>query len=213
MSIQMPPSRGRVEDPNDGRSADDAVIRELLGRLRSGLVVDEQGDGESEDDWRPAHPQNGEGGAAHAMQSLRRLVRALRAGSAESERRLGLSAAKLFALRQIAAAPNQSISEVAKRAHTTQSSVSEVVARLVEQGYVVRYASVMDRRRAELKVTALGEAALQRASESVQEQLASAFETLPMHEQSTLIMGLESWLRAAGLSAQPAISLEAVFSD
>lgn len=199
MSIQVPPDRAPLDKANDGRSADDALIRELLGRLRSGLLVDDA-DGDSPEPWRSPESETRHSGAEQAMQSLRRLVRALRAGSADSERRLGLSAAKLFALRQIAAAPGQSIAEVAQRAHTTQSSVSEVVARLTEQGYVVRYSSTTDRRRAELMVTPLGESVLQRASETVQEQLASAFDRLPRDEQTALIAGLESWLRAAGLS-------------
>ena len=107
-----------------------------------------------------------------------------------------VSAAKLFALRQIAAAPGQSIAEVAQRAHTTQSSVSEVVARLTEQGYVVRYSSTTDRRRAELMVTPLGQSVLERASETAQEQLTSAFDRLPRDEQTALVAGLEAWLRA-----------------
>ena len=199
MSIQIPPDRAPLDNANDGRSADDALIRELLGRLRTGLLVDDA-DGDSAEPWRSTESATRESGAEQAMQSVRRLVRALRAGSADSERRLGLSAAKLFALRQIAAAPGQSIAEVAQRAHTTQSSVSEVVARLTEQGYVVRYSSTTDRRRAELMVTPLGQSVLQRASETVQEQLTSAFDRLPRDEQTALIAGLESWLRAAGLS-------------
>lgn len=199
MSIQIPPDRASRDNANDGRSADDALIRELIGRLRSGLLVDDA-DGDSAEPWRSTESPARPSGAEQAMQSLRRLVRALRTGSADTERRLGLSAAKLFALRQIAAAPGQSIAEVAQRAHTTQSSVSEVVARLTEQGYVVRYSSTTDRRRAELMVTPLGQSVLQRASETVQEQLTSAFDRLPRDEQTALIAGLESWLRAAGLS-------------
>lgn len=199
MSIQIPPDRAPLDSANDGSSADDALIRELLGRVPSGMLVDDT-DGESAEPWRSTRREGREPGSEQAMQSLRRLVRALRSGSADSERRLGLSAAKLFALRQIAAAPGQSIAEVAQRAHTTQSSMSEVVARLTEQGYVVRYSSTTDRRRAELMVTPLGESVLHRASETVQEQLTSAFDRLPRDEQTALITGLESWLRAAGLS-------------
>jgi DNA-binding MarR family transcriptional regulator len=209
MAFEISSGGAPLENDKNGRSADDALIRELLGRLRSGILVDEQ-DGEPSEAWRSPGAKAGESGAEQAMQSVRRLVRALRTGSADSERRHGLSAAKLFALRQIAAAPGQSIAEVAQRAHTTQSSVSEVVARLTELGYVVRYSSTTDRRRAELMVTPLGEAVLRRASETGQEQLTLAFDRLPRDEQTALITGLESWLRAAGLSdLAPAMLYEA----
>jgi DNA-binding MarR family transcriptional regulator/nitroimidazol reductase NimA-like FMN-containing flavoprotein (pyridoxamine 5'-phosphate oxidase superfamily) len=148
-----------------------------------------------------AHDGNG---AARTMESIRRLVRALRTSSADSERHLGLSAAQLFALRQIASQPHQSMSELAKRTLTSQSSVSEVITRLVDRGFVSRETSARDRRRAELALTETGARLLARVPETIQEKLAVGFDRLTPIQQAGLAGGLEAWLAESGLSDVPA---------
>jgi DNA-binding MarR family transcriptional regulator/nitroimidazol reductase NimA-like FMN-containing flavoprotein (pyridoxamine 5'-phosphate oxidase superfamily) len=143
-------------------------------------------------------------GASRTMDAIRRLVRALRTSSAESERNYGLSAAQLFALRQIASQPNQSMSELAKRTLTSQSSVSEVITRLVDRGFVTREVSVRDRRRAELALTESGERLLAKVPETIQERLVAGFNRLTPIQQSGLAGGLEAWLAEAGLNQIPA---------
>lgn len=138
--------------------------------------------------------------AGSAMDSLRRVVRALRASNAAAERDHRVSAAQLFVLRQVAERPGQSLSELARRTLTTQSTVSEVVARLVDHGMLVRGVAAKDRRRAVLELTAEGERVLSRAPETVQERLVAGFHALPMNLQCTVAEGLDAWLRAAGLN-------------
>ena len=62
--------------------------------------------------------------AARAMDGLRRVVHAVRIATRASERAFGLSTAQLFVLRQLAAMPGQSLSDLAARTQTTQSSIS-----------------------------------------------------------------------------------------
>jgi DNA-binding MarR family transcriptional regulator/nitroimidazol reductase NimA-like FMN-containing flavoprotein (pyridoxamine 5'-phosphate oxidase superfamily) len=144
------------------------------------------------------------GGASQTMDAIRRLVRALRSSSAESERDFGLSAAQLFALRQIASQPNQSMSELAARTLTSQSSVSEVVTRLVDRGFVTRLISSRDRRRAELALTDTGQRLLDKVPETIQERLVAGFNRLTPVQQAGLASGLEAWLAEAGLNDVPA---------
>ena len=142
--------------------------------------------------------------AVRAMDGLRRLVRALHVSLHASQREHGLSVAQLFVLRQIALAPGLSIQELGERTRTAQSSVSEVVARLVRQGHVRRDASPSDRRRAELRLTPRGEATLANAPRTMQERLIDGFDSLADDEQRALVRGLDAWLAAAGLSDVPA---------
>src|SRR5512141_414836 len=88
--------------------------------------------------------------AARAMDALRRIVRALHSANARAEGSLRVTAAQLFVLRQIAETPGISMSGLAERTRSAQSSVSEVVARLVSEGLVHRRVSREDARRAEL---------------------------------------------------------------
>jgi DNA-binding MarR family transcriptional regulator len=137
------------------------------------------------------------------MDSLRRVVHALRVATGASEREFGLSGAQLFVLRQLSLAPGQSLSDLASRTRTTQSSISEVVARLVRRGLVARAASKQDRRRAELTLTPEGQALLANAPETIQERLLRGLDVLGPRDRKALADQLESWLAASELEDMP----------
>jgi DNA-binding MarR family transcriptional regulator len=137
--------------------------------------------------------------AGRAMDSLRRVVHAIRIATRVSQHAFGLSSAQLFVLRQLSVASGQSLSELAARTRTTQSSISEVVARLVRNGLVSRAPSPIDRRRAVLSLTAAGERVLVNAPETIQERLLRGFESLDEGTRRTLADNLESWLTSSGL--------------
>jgi hypothetical protein len=69
-----------------------------------------------------------------ALDALRRIVQVLRESSRWAERHVGLSGAQLFVLQTLGEAPAASVNDLAGRTHTHQSTVSMVVARLVERG-------------------------------------------------------------------------------
>ena len=133
------------------------------------------------------------------MNGLRRIVRALRAGNSEMERAIGVSSAQLFALREIARRPGRSLSDLAAATLTTQSSVSEVVARLIQQKLVVRKVAADDHRRTELVPTRVGRAALAGAPETAQEKLLAGFRSLPESHRQRIAAGLEAWIESARL--------------
>jgi MarR family transcriptional regulator, organic hydroperoxide resistance regulator len=132
------------------------------------------------------------------MDNLRRVVRALGASSRGVSAR-GLSGAQLFVLRQIAAAPSLSLGELAERTLTGQSTVSEVVGRLVDQGLVARTTSAADARRAELTLTARGLRAIHGTEPTAQERLADGLAALPRARRAALADAFDAWLEAAGL--------------
>jgi MarR family transcriptional regulator, lower aerobic nicotinate degradation pathway regulator len=125
------------------------------------------------------------------IDSLRRIVRALRESSRAAEETLGVSGAQLFALQALARAPNLSLSELAARTLTHQSTVSAVVKRLVAQGLVRRRTSASDGRRIELTVTRRGAALLERAPHAAQERLIAGINRLPVRERRVLASALE----------------------
>src|SRR3982751_587504 len=86
--------------------------------------------------------------ATTVLIAQRRIVRFLRLADRDVEAACDISAAQLFVLHTLVDKPAQSLSELAQRTLTDQSSVSTVVSRLVERGLVKRTASRADRRRA-----------------------------------------------------------------
>jgi DNA-binding MarR family transcriptional regulator len=132
------------------------------------------------------------------MNALRRIVRSLRNAGAESEAALGVTPAQLFVMRVIAKEETLTVGELAARTATAQSSVSEVVARLLARGHVVRRKSSIDRRRTEISLSESGRALIDRAPQTVQETLLAAFARLPVECQRDIATGLRSWVEEAG---------------
>lgn len=142
--------------------------------------------------------------AIDAMNDLRRIVVALRLADRESHAELGVSAAQLFVLREIAKAGVLTIGALARCTATAQSSVSEVVSRLVTRGLVERRRSEEDHRRAEISLSPTGRRLLRSARETVQERLLAAFGRLSPEQQREAAETLGAWSREAGLSEQSA---------
>ncbi|HYV96765.1 MAG TPA: MarR family transcriptional regulator [Gemmatimonadaceae bacterium] len=140
--------------------------------------------------------------ASHAMDSLRRIVRALRAAHASANAPIRdnyrVSTAQLFVLRQIAAQPGLSLAQLARHTLSSASSASEVVARLIQQGLVVRSVAPEDHRRASFVLTSAGHAAVDGAPSTAQERLVNGFATLDLRTQRALSASLERWVAAAG---------------
>jgi MarR family transcriptional regulator, lower aerobic nicotinate degradation pathway regulator len=141
--------------------------------------------------------------AERAMNALRRLVRALRVSTAAVKRTSGISGAQLFVLRELAERPGQSLRDLIARTLTSQSTVSEVVAGLVEARLVNRQAAPQDGRRAVLRPTPAGRALLRAAPPTVQADLVDGLRRISPGSLSALADGLEQWLAAAGLAAVP----------
>jgi hypothetical protein len=89
------------------------------------------------------------------LDGVRRIVQSLRESSRWAEKYLGMTGAQLFVLQELDEAPAQSLNDLAARTHTHQSSVSTIVARLVDQGFVTRTRSSRDGRTIELHLSRL----------------------------------------------------------
>jgi DNA-binding MarR family transcriptional regulator len=134
-----------------------------------------------------------------SMNAVRSIVRALRINTRAIELQMGISLAQLFVLQQLAERPADSLNELAERTATHQSSVSVVVRRLVERGYVSRSASAADKRRIEIDVTPAGRSLLADAPITVQTQLVTALQQMDRGDQAALASLLERWLAQANI--------------
>ena len=136
--------------------------------------------------------------ATTVMIALRRIVRFLRLADREVEAACDISAAQLFVLHVLLDAPAVSLSEIAERTLTDQSSVSTVVSRLVERGLVRRTASKTDRRRAELRLSPAGQRMVDRAPRAPQALMIAALRGLPAAKQLELARSLETLASVIG---------------
>jgi DNA-binding MarR family transcriptional regulator len=132
-----------------------------------------------------------------AMNAVRSIVRAQRINTRAIELKMGISLAQLFVLQQLAERPSDSLNDLAERTATHQSSVSVVVRRLVERGFVSRTASAADKRRIEIDLTPAGRALLTDAPTTITMQLINGLSHMSGDEQTELADLLEHWLRSA----------------
>jgi DNA-binding MarR family transcriptional regulator len=126
-------------------------------------------------------------GVREILDAIRNLVRALRLGNQEAERRVGLSSAQLFVLQTLSESDGLSLKELAQRTATDPSSVSVVVARLVSLRLVSRARDAKDGRRLVLGLTARARALMRKAPPRlVQHGLVRAIESLAAGDRRTL---------------------------
>ena len=152
---------------------------------------------------------NQQADVARALNALRKMVRGLRSSAEAVERNLGVSAAQLFVLRELALVPDRSVKDLAEVTMTTHSTVSQVVGQLIVKQLVSRTADDRDGRRSVLRLTRAGTELLRRAPRAIQEDLVDGFGLLAGAERRSLALGLEKWLAASGLGGeQPAMLFE-----
>src|SRR5258706_11698058 len=94
--------------------------------------------------------------AEAVMNSLRRIVLALRVWAREAEGRSGVSGSQVFVLERLAAGRAQSLTRLAEQTLTSLPAVSVVVSRLVDRGLVRRKPSASDGRSVVLDIAPAG---------------------------------------------------------
>lgn len=134
------------------------------------------------------------------LEGLRRVVQALRVTARDAELRHGVSAAQIFILHLLERDGAASVSELAARSFTHQSSVSVVVTRLAAAGLVARERAADDARRAEIALTPRGRALLRRVPEPAQSRLVAALARVTATERRALARGLAALVREMGIA-------------
>jgi DNA-binding MarR family transcriptional regulator len=140
------------------------------------------------------------------LNAFRRILQELRLAAGETQARYQVSAAQLFVLDELYEAGRAlSIKELAELTMTDRSSVADVVDRLVAGGYASRGWSTDDRRRAEIRLTALGEKLARTAPPAPTMRLISALRELPESDLRALARGMTRLLSSLGISHEKAV--------
>ena len=144
------------------------------------------------------------------VDSIRRIVQALRQAAGQTQARTGLSSAQLFVLASLAESPASSLTALGQRTFTDRTSVAGVVDKLVRRRLVRRHRPDQDRRSASLSITAGGRARLRRAPSAAGARLLEAVQQMPPRKRRELATALRALTAAMGISTAPAPML---FSD
>src|SRR5579884_3992002 len=132
---------------------------------------------------------NGKGPSAESravLDAVRRLERMIRLSGQAAEKRAGLSPAQLYVLHKLADSPPLTLGELSRRTLTNQSSVSEVVQKLVSRRLVRSVRSAEDRRSVQLSLTDAGRSTLRKAPAAVQDHIVEGLEKMPLGDRREL---------------------------
>ena len=147
---------------------------------------------------------------AASVDSLRRVLRALRIAARETLATAGVSAAQLFVLSALVDGAEASLSDLAERTMTDRTSVTAVVDRLVQSGLVTKGTSHEDRRRASIRITPKGRTVLRGAPRPPTALLVEALERVEPAELKRLERGLRALTQTMGIDGEPP---EMLFED
>jgi DNA-binding MarR family transcriptional regulator len=129
--------------------------------------------------------EDNRGDMTRVIDSIRVLVKALRDSGRDAEQKLGITSAQLYVLQALRDRP-ASINELAARTYTHQSSVSMVVARLVESRLVTRTAARGDARKLSISLTASGRNLVKKAPDAAQTRLINALGAMSKSDLKSL---------------------------
>lgn len=136
------------------------------------------------------------------MDSFRRVVRALRKSSRDSEDFFGLRTAQFFVLQQVKEYGPLGINDLAEKTFSHQSTVSVVVEELVQRGYVECTLSTIDRRRVEVRGTAVGRSLIKKRKRTIQEKMAAGFMKMSSRQRHELARLLGKFISSSGLDSE-----------
>ncbi|KMS60074.1 MarR family transcriptional regulator, partial [Sphingobium baderi LL03] len=129
--------------------------------------------------------------ASLTLRALRRVLRATEIGSRQLAAATGLTPSQLLVLREIAGRTAATPSAVASALQFSQATITTIVDRLQELGFVQRQRSERDKRQFILTAQPAGRAALADAPDPLQMTFTGRFVDLPPWEQAMILAAVE----------------------
>tara|TARA_R110002096_G_scaffold101316_12_gene224056 strand:- start:3474 stop:3983 length:510 start_codon:yes stop_codon:yes gene_type:complete len=123
--------------------------------------------------------------------ALRRIIRANDMRSREIAKQTGLTTAQLVVLRAIATLGEVTTRTISEQVSLSPATVTTIMDRLSERGFVERYRSESDRRVVHTRLTRKGRTTLSRAPVLLHELFSDRFTRLPQSEQRIIVENLE----------------------
>ncbi len=151
--------------------------------------------------------------AEEVLIALRRVIRATDIHSRYLAKTIGLTAPQILLLQTIEANQDAKISEMAEQMSVSQSTATNILARLESRGLVCRQRSTDDKRKVHVSLTEEGQRILANAPIPLQDRFTVQFEQLEEWEQSMIISAFQrvaSMMNATDIDASPLLHLGSI---
>ncbi|KFG88958.1 putative regulatory protein associated with the ectoine operon [Sphingobium herbicidovorans NBRC 16415] len=151
--------------------------------------------------------------ASLTLRALRRVLRATDIGSRRLATATGLTPSQWLVLREIASRDSPTPGTIATALKFSQATITAIVDRLQELGFVQRQRSDKDKRQFILSSLPPGDAALAEAPDLLQTSFTKRFANLPQWEQAMILAAVERLamlLDAQDIDAAPLLDSGAI---
>lgn len=141
---------------------------------------------------------------------LRRILRATQLGARTLARESGMTTSQLIVLQILKSHGEMTARQIAQSMNLTQATVTSLLDRLQDRGWITRRRGEQDRRRVHVRLSDEGERQLERTPESLQERFVGQFTALQPWEQSAILATLQRvahLLDAASIDASPVLDI------
>ena len=125
------------------------------------------------------------------ISSIRRIIRAVDVHSRDLHKTYGMTGPQLTILKAIHESGNLNVSEIASNISLSQATVTNILMRLEQQGYLTRRRSGSDRRKVYIEVSEKARALLESTPSLLQKGFLERFNRLEDWEQTLLLSSLQ----------------------
>lgn len=132
------------------------------------------------------------------LTALRQIIREIELQSKRLIKKCGLTGPQLIVMKEIKKTPDKPISEIARHISLSQATVTSILDRLEQQGFVKRYRSEKDKRKVNLILTEKSENLLQNDPSLLQEEFSSRFDTFEEWEKNMILSSLQRLAKMMG---------------
>ena len=143
--------------------------------------------------------------------SLRRIIRATDLHSKRMIRECGLTTPQVMVLKAIDELGDVTVRRVANQVSLSQATVTTILNRLEQRGYIERVRSLIDRRVVNARLTDAGKSILGRAPTLLHDKFIERFEALDAWEKTQLLASMQrvaSMMDAETIDAAPLLDIE-----
>ncbi len=147
------------------------------------------------------------------VRSIRQIIRAIDIHSRYLAKSYGLTGPQLLILRDLSAHEETSVGELAKRISLSQATVTNVLDRLENTGYVKRTRSEYDKRKVIVRIETAGKRKLEDNPSLLRESFIHEFKKLADWEQTLILSSLQrvaSMMNAGDIDGFPVLASGAI---
>jgi DNA-binding MarR family transcriptional regulator len=147
---------------------------------------------------------------------IRKIVRAIDIHSSKLIKSYGLTVPQTIVLKVIESDNSPTVGEIANSVSLSQATITNIVTRLEQRGYVTRTQCENDKRRVLVKITEKGRETIKRAPSLLHDQFTSQFQNLKKWEQLSIISSLQhvaEMMDAQDIEASPVLSSGSIITD